>query len=74
MRSSNTSSSKKDASWSMSIDSGAINKIIVKYQFLMPWLKDILDRLAGSKLDLHNGYHQIQICLGDEGKMTFKTK
>lgn len=69
---------KKDGKWRLCVDNQAINMIIIKYQFLMTQIENLIDKFQDDKLfsniDLCSGYHQIQIWLANEWKIEFKIR
>jgi hypothetical protein len=56
-------------SWRMCIDYRKLNKATRKYHFLVPFIDEMLERLANHSffcyLDGYSGYHQILIHLDD---------
>jgi hypothetical protein len=59
----------------MCIDYRKLNSTTKKYHFPLPFIDQILKRVAGHEyycfLDGHSGYCQIEIALEDQGKTTF---
>jgi hypothetical protein len=69
---------KKDGTWKMCVYYGALNKIMVKNQYPLPRINDLLDQLKNvvyfTKLDLHSGYHEMRVAEQDARKISLKTK
>lgn len=68
---------KKDKTLRPCIDYHGLNDITVKIRYPLPLISPAFKLLQGAtifnKLNLHNTYHLVQICEGDEWKMTFNT-
>jgi hypothetical protein len=60
------------------MDYYALNKVIVKKHYPLPWIDNLLDHIKGVKffmtLDLISGYHQVPMNSQDTWKTIFKTK
>lgn len=68
---------KMDGSWHYCVDYRALNAITVKDCFSMSTIDELLDKLGHaswfSKLDLCQGFHQIQMAEEDIPKTVFQT-
>jgi hypothetical protein len=69
---------KKDGSMTMCIDYRELNKVMIKNQYPLPRIDDLLDQLQGvrvfSKVDLCSGYHQVRVKEEDIPKIAFSTR
>jgi hypothetical protein len=68
---------KKDGTWRFCVDYRYLNVMTVKLVYLIPVFEQLVDELGSASwfsiLDLHSGYHQIRLQLGEEYKIAFST-
>jgi hypothetical protein len=69
---------KKDGTRRTCIDYWALNEVMIKNNYPLPWIEDLFDLLRGasvfSKIDPRSGYHQLRIRPSDNPKTAFITK
>jgi len=68
---------KKNSKLRACVNYKALNKVIKKNRYPLPFCEEILDELAGHEMytfrDGYSGYHQVKIALEDQLKTTFTT-
>jgi hypothetical protein len=68
---------KKNGKLGVCVNYKALNKVIMKNQYLLPFCEEILEEMARHKMytfgDGYRGYHQVKIALEDQLKTTFTT-
>jgi hypothetical protein len=65
---------KEDQSLSFCVDYRALNVVTIKNKYPSPRINILFYQLAGEKVNLHSGYHQIKIHPEDVPKTTFSTR
>ena len=69
---------KKDGSLRLCIDYRQLNKVVFRYQYLLPSIDELFDQLQGSrvysKINLRLGYHQLRVQESDVPKTAFRTR
>ncbi|GJJ75631.1 putative transposase [Entomortierella parvispora] len=69
---------KKDGTLRLCIDYRGLNAVTIKNKYFLPHTDEFFDRMRGaryfSKLDLQQGYHQLQVAEEDRPKTAFSTR
>jgi hypothetical protein len=69
---------KKDGTQRLCVDYHALNEVIIKNKYPLPWIDDLFDQLCGAcvftKIDLRSGYHQLKIQECDIPKNAFVSR
>lgn len=64
---------KKDKTVWPCIDYCGLNELTIKNWYPLPLISSAFEVTIVTKLDLHNAYHLVHICEGDDWKMAFNT-